>query len=64
MCKTRLLILTMLVSSVACGEDNSIAVDGEECGRLEIELDDTTVSKLVLCRGREMKRDDPIYLVI
>lgn len=40
--------LTMLVSSVACGEDNSSAVDGEECGRLQIELDDTAISKLVL----------------
>ena len=42
------ILLTVLVSSVVCGEDDSIAVDRQICAGLEIELNDTPISKLVL----------------
>ena len=38
----------MLVSSVVCGEDDSIAVDGKIRVGLEVQLNDTPIAKLVL----------------
>ena len=54
------ILLTVLVSTVACGENDSIAVDGKiRLTGFQVELDDTSIPKLVLRRegGRESGRE-------